>query len=93
MGGGANGDLLITVVKGDAVAFSAYAMQRRADLYPPVSEKFTEPGISSPERWNVWSPKPWHYIPFRGGPRIGIGRNIALAEMRDSIGLFYDVIN
>ncbi|KAL4923504.1 cytochrome P450 [Aspergillus undulatus] len=80
-GGGPNGDLPITVLKGDAVAYSTYAMQRRADLYPPVSEKFLDPSIFSPERWEVWSPRPWHYIPFNGGPRICIGQNFALAEM------------
>ncbi|KAL5002428.1 cytochrome P450 [Aspergillus recurvatus] len=80
-GGGANGDLPITILRGDAVAYSTYAMQRRADLYPPVSEKFADPAIFSPERWEVWSPKPWHYIPFNGGPRICIGQNFALAEM------------
>ncbi|KAL4906759.1 hypothetical protein BDW74DRAFT_189928, partial [Aspergillus multicolor] len=80
-GGGENGDLSITILKGDAVAYSTYAMQRRADLYPPVSDKFADPAIFSPERWEVWSPKPWHYIPFNGGPRICIGQNFALAEM------------
>ncbi|KAL4754881.1 hypothetical protein BDW72DRAFT_104008 [Aspergillus terricola var. indicus] len=80
-GGGINGDLPITILKGDAVAYSTYAMQRRADLYPPVSEKFADPVIFSPERWEVWSPKPWHYVPFNGGPRICIGQNFALAEM------------
>ncbi|KAL5049980.1 hypothetical protein BDW71DRAFT_194957 [Aspergillus fruticulosus] len=80
-GGGANGDLPITILKGDAVAYSTYSMQRCADLYPPVSEKFADPAIFSPERWEVWSPKPWHYIPFNGGPRICIGQNFALAEM------------
>ncbi|KAL3493768.1 cytochrome P450 [Aspergillus germanicus] len=80
-GGGPNGDLPITVLKGDGVSYSTYAMQRRADLYPPVSETFADPGIFSPERWEHWSPRPWHYIPFNGGPRICIGQNFALAEM------------
>ncbi|BCS22785.1 cytochrome P450 [Aspergillus puulaauensis] len=80
-GGGPDGDLPITVLKGDAVAYSTYAMQRRADLYPPVSESFADPGVFSPERWERWSPRPWHYIPFNGGPRICIGQNFALAEM------------
>lgn len=80
-GGGPNGDLPITVLKGDAIAYSTYAMQRRADLYPPASEHFADPGIFSPERWERWAPRPWHYIPFNGGPRICIGQNFALAEM------------
>lgn len=81
-GGGPNGDLPISVVKGDSIVYSAYAMQRREDLYPPPSESFAHPHIFSPERWEVWQPKPWHYIPFNGGPRICIGQNFALAEMQ-----------
>ncbi|KAL4884817.1 cytochrome P450 [Aspergillus karnatakaensis] len=80
-GGGPNGDLPITLLKGDAVAYSTYAMQRRVDLYPPTSAGFADPSIFSPERWEKWSPRPWHYIPFNGGPRICIGQNFALAEM------------
>ncbi|KAL5333878.1 cytochrome P450 [Aspergillus crustosus] len=80
-GGGPNGDLPIMLLKGDAVAYSTYAMQRRADLYPSTSADFADPGVFSPERWGKWSPRPWHYIPFNGGPRICIGQNFALAEI------------
>lgn len=61
--------------------YSPYAMQRRPDLYPEVSEKFADPGIFSPERWENWTPKPWQFIPFNGGPRICIGQNFAVTEM------------
>lgn len=80
-GGGPNGDLPITVMKDDAVIYSTFAMQRRKDLYPPTSETFADPEIFSPERWERWTPKSWHYIPFNGGPRICIGQNFALAEI------------
>lgn len=80
-GGGPNGDLPLPVLKGDAVMYSALAMQRRKDLYPPASEHFADPAVFSPERWETWQPKPWHYIPFNGGPRICIGQNFALAEI------------
>ncbi|UNI15421.1 hypothetical protein JDV02_001956 [Purpureocillium takamizusanense] len=56
-------------------------MQRRKDLYPPTSEKFADPDMFSPERWECWTPKSWHYVPFNGGPRICIGQNFALTEM------------
>lgn len=58
---------------GDIVIYSTMAMQRRADLYPAVSDTFADPAIFSPDRWEHWTPKPWHYIPFNGGPRICIG--------------------
>ena len=54
------------------------AMQRRADLYPadaPPAEQFC------PERWSKWTPRPWQYVPFNGGPRICIGQQFALTEM------------
>lgn len=57
------------------------AMQRRADLYPPVSEKFAHPGVFSPERWENWTPRPWQFVPFNGGPRICIGQNFAMTSM------------
>lgn len=56
-------------------------MQRRRDLYPPVSETFADPAIYSPERWENWTPKPWLHVPFNGGARICIGQNFALTEM------------
>ncbi|OTB08280.1 hypothetical protein M426DRAFT_8087 [Hypoxylon sp. CI-4A] len=71
----------VSVVKGDIVFYSTLAMQRRKDLYPPASEKFEDPAIFSPERWESWTPKPWQYVPFNGGPRICVGQNFALTEM------------
>ncbi|TWU71238.1 hypothetical protein ED733_001861 [Metarhizium rileyi] len=65
----------------DIVIYSTLAMQRRRDLYPPVSENFADPDVYSPERWKHWTPKPWQYVPFNGGPRICIGQNFALTEM------------
>ncbi|KAK7752037.1 hypothetical protein SLS62_006001 [Diatrype stigma] len=71
----------ISVVEGDVVIYSTLAMQRNADNYPPVSEVFADPAEFSPERWESWTPKPWHYVPFNGGPRICVGQNFALTEM------------
>ncbi|KAI1639290.1 cytochrome P450 [Biscogniauxia mediterranea] len=78
---GAPGQPPIAVAAGDIVIYSLLSMQRRKDLYPPVSEKFADPALFSPERWEVWTPKPWQYVPFNGGPRICVGQNFALTEM------------
>ncbi|KAL3952501.1 hypothetical protein ACCO45_012444 [Purpureocillium lilacinum] len=71
----------IKTLEGDVVFYSTLCMQRRRDLYPPTSEKFADPDIFSPERWENWTPRPWQYVPFNGGPRICIGQNFALTEM------------
>jgi len=71
----------IAVLEGDVVLYSALAMQRRPDLYPPVSDKFPDPAIFNPDRWDHWTPKPWQYVPFNGGPRICVGQNFAMTEM------------
>lgn len=78
---GQPGQLDIAVLEGDMVVYSALAMQRRKDLYPPPSEKFADPAIFSPDRWDHWTPKPWTYVPFNGGPRICVGQNFAMTEM------------
>ncbi|PHH92122.1 hypothetical protein CDD83_8795 [Cordyceps sp. RAO-2017] len=71
----------IAALPNDIIIYSTLAMQRRKDLYPPVSDSFADPAVFSPERWEHWTPRPWHYLPFNGGPRICIGQNFALTEM------------
>ncbi|KUI60614.1 Cytochrome P450 52A13 [Cytospora mali] len=71
----------IAVLKDDIVVYSTLSMQRRADLYPPASETFADPAVFSPDRWDHWTPKAWHYVPFNGGPRICVGQNFAMTEM------------
>ncbi|GAW19911.1 hypothetical protein ANO14919_094040 [Xylariales sp. No.14919] len=80
-GGGADGTQPIAVLKDTPIGYSTLVMQRREDLYPPVSEKFPDPLEYCPDRWFVWQPRPWQYIPFNGGPRICIGQQFALTEM------------
>ncbi|RCI10032.1 hypothetical protein L249_8737 [Ophiocordyceps polyrhachis-furcata BCC 54312] len=78
---GQPGEPDIAALPDDIVLYSTLAMQRRPDLYPPTSSTFADPAIFSPDRWENWTPKPWQYVPFNGGPRICIGQNFALTEM------------
>ena len=50
-------------------------MHRRMDLFGPTVNDF------DPSRWETWSPVPWTYIPFNGGPRICLGQYFAMTEM------------
>jgi cytochrome P450 len=71
----------VKVLKDTPIAYSTLVMQRREDLYPPVSDKFAPVDVFSPDRWFHWQPRAWQYIPFNGGPRICIGQQFALTEM------------
>ena len=80
-GGGPNGDQPVGILKNTPIGYSALTMQRREDMYPTPSATFAPVPEFSPERWEHWTPKPWQYIPFNGGPRICIGQQFALTEM------------
>ncbi len=69
------------ILKNTPIGYSPLYMQRRTDLYPPESPDFPHVLTYYPERWEKWSPKPWTYIPFNGGPRICVGQQFALTEM------------
>ncbi|KAH7029323.1 cytochrome P450 [Microdochium trichocladiopsis] len=71
----------IGVCKGDSIAWGPMNIQLREDLYPPTTAEFAAPHVFSPERWYVWQPKPWEYVPFNGGPRVCIGQNFANTEI------------
>jgi cytochrome P450 len=59
VGGGIDGMQPIGVLKGTPIAYSPLAMQRREDIYPPVSSTFPRIDQFAPERWENWTPKPW----------------------------------
>lgn len=71
----------LLIRKGDGIAYSTLLLHRRPDIYPPTSENFLPPDRFSPERWEHWTPRPWTYIPFNGGPRICPGQQFALMEI------------
>ena len=72
-GGGPDGRSPVFVRKGMLVGWSVYAMHRRRDLFGEDAEEFR------PERWlGPDGLRPgWEYLPFNGGPRICLGRELA----------------
>lgn len=80
-GGGPDGSQPLAVLKDTPIGYTTLMLHRRADLYPAPSANFPPPDQFCPERWFHWQPKPWHYIPFNGGPRICIGQQFALTEL------------
>lgn len=67
-GGGPDGLLPVGIRKDTSVAYSALFMQRDAQLFPPTSAEFPDLLTFSPERWERWIPKSWHYVPFVSKP-------------------------
>ncbi|KAF2152710.1 cytochrome P450 [Myriangium duriaei CBS 260.36] len=80
-GAGPDGSQPIGLAAGSVVGYSTAVLQRRHDIYPPVSETFPDPSVFAPDRWQHWTPRSWTYVPFNGGPRICVGQQFALTEM------------
>ncbi|KAL8818388.1 MAG: hypothetical protein Q9223_002964 [Gallowayella weberi] len=80
-GGGPDGLSPIGIMKDDNIGYSARHLHLNAAMYPAVSESSPPVSEFKPERWERWTPKPWQYIPFNGGPRICIGQQFALTEI------------
>ncbi len=74
-GGGKDGLSPVGIRKDTPIGYSTLYMQRNPDIYQPIPPGFPDVKKFVPERWDGgWSPKPWTYIPFNGGPRICVGR-------------------
>ncbi|KAL8727770.1 MAG: hypothetical protein Q9166_005825 [cf. Caloplaca sp. 2 TL-2023] len=80
-GGGYDRLSPIGVKKNTVIGYSARHLQLNAAMYPPVSASSPPVHEFCPERWETWTPRPWQYIPFNGGPRICIGQQFALTEI------------
>lgn len=63
------------VRKGDLVAFLPYVLNRNEQLYP-------DPESFKPDRWATLSPSAFQYPTFNGGPRLCLGQNMAILEMK-----------
>lgn len=68
-GGGPDGNSKIFVRAGQEVDYSVHIMHRRSALWGPDADEF------KPERW-VGRKLGWEYLPFNGGPRICLGREL-----------------
>lgn len=80
-GGGSDGSQPLGILKDTPIGYTPLYLQHNPRNYPPVSAGFPDIETFCPDRWNHWTPKPWTYLPFNGGPRICIGQQFALTEM------------
>ncbi len=73
-GGGSDGQQPILVEKGTSVGFCTYALHRSERVFGTNSNSFV------PERWESLEAG-WSFIPFSGGPRTCLGKQLALFEV------------
>ena len=64
-----------TLRKGDNVVLSAYISHRDPNV-------FSNPRQFDPTRWFGKKPGPYQYIPFSAGPRLCLGYQFAMLEMK-----------
>ena len=79
VGGGANGRSPIYIRKGQTITYCVYTMHRRKDLWGQDADEFR------PERWEENGKRGWEFLPFNGGPRVCIGRELVAKEIQDVI--------
>jgi len=73
-GGGADGLSPIYAPRGTLLAAGILSLHRNEAVYGPNVEDF------DPDRWDSIKPKRFEYMPFGGGPRICLGKDIAKIE-------------
>ncbi|KAL8675055.1 MAG: hypothetical protein Q9168_000538 [Polycauliona sp. 1 TL-2023] len=79
--GGDDGLSPVGVKKDTIIGYATRHLHLNPQMYPAVSAASPPASEFCPERWESWTPRPWQYIPFNGGPRICIGQQFALAEI------------
>ena len=75
VGGGNDGNQPIRMDKGDTLVLNFSALHRRKEVFGDDADEFR------PERWQGWTPPPWPFIPFGGGPRICIGQEVGFTQI------------
>ncbi|KAH8682848.1 cytochrome P450 [Tricladium varicosporioides] len=75
-GGGKDGLEPVGILKNTQIAYSVHSLQRRVDIVG------ADANIFRPERWESWQPGKWEYLPFNHGPRVCLGRNFSIIQLR-----------
>jgi cytochrome P450 len=75
-GGGPDGRSPVLIRKGWGITYAPYLMHRRPELYGE------DASIFRPERWEYGQLKDigWGWLPFNDGPRVCLGKDLALME-------------
>jgi cytochrome P450 len=75
-GGGPEGQAPVLIRKGWGITYAPFLMHRRKELYGEDADIFR------PERWEDGKLKNigWGWLPFNDGPRVCLGKDLALME-------------
>jgi cytochrome P450 len=75
-GGGPDSRSPVLIRKGWGITYAPYLMHRRTELYGE------DANIFRPERWEDGKLKDigWGWLPFNDGPRVCLGKDLALME-------------